>query len=149
MSDTRENHKYKNESKEEMLAFTGGDLMAACMDHKNPNVYKLYNGETVNDADEKTAADRDLFAKIISMISDQRLKINLATMYKGKGMDALQAIKDEWEHGSADDRESNSCDDYFGMLFGEVPSADITAEEFTTMCNKLYTARAEVNACSK
>ena len=38
---------YRNTSKEEMMAFTGAYLMAACMKHSDPNVYKLYNNVTV------------------------------------------------------------------------------------------------------
>ena len=86
---------YRNSNKEEMLAFTGGYLMSACMKHDDVNVYKLYNGETVRDAAERLSANQALFAIIIGMIDDYSLVTPLATQHRGEGLDALQAIKDE------------------------------------------------------
>ena len=46
-SRNNKHYMYKNESKEEMLAFTGAYLMAKCMKDTNANVYRLYNGSVV------------------------------------------------------------------------------------------------------
>ena len=94
---------YRNESKEEMLAFTGAYLMAKCMNHSDPNVYIRYEGQDVANAEHRAAADKSLFGIIIGMIDNHALVTTLATMYKGKGQEALSAIREEWEDGDSDD----------------------------------------------
>ena len=135
---------YRNESKEEMLAFTGAYLMAACMKHSDENVYKLYNKQVVADANERIIAEKNLFAEIVSMIADHTLVTTLATLHVGKGTDALQAVKDQWEDGDADNRESNAHDTYYGTLYPCTLTADLSPEEFATKCNLLHTARTEL-----
>lgn len=140
---------YRNQSKEEMLAFTGAYLMAACMKHSDPNVYRLYEGKTVDDAADRLSANTALFAIIIGMIDDHSLVTTLATMCKGEGQDALQAIKDEWEDGDADDKESNAHKAYYSTLFPCKLTADTTPEDFTASCNLLHTARTELSSTNR
>ena len=73
MSDTNITNKhraYMNKSKEEMLAFTNGILMAKAMKHTDTNVYKLFNKQTVTNVDDRKLANQALFAEIIDMIGD-------------------------------------------------------------------------------
>ena len=148
---THKHYLYMNKSKEEMLAFVNGRLMAKAMKHTDPNVKRLYNRHAVADPDAKEKANQALFAEIIDMIGDNTLITTLATLHSGDGQASIQAIKDEWEDGDADNQESNAHATYYRTLYDSAIklSADITAEEFNTKCNLLHTSRTELSTSDR
>ena len=146
MSDTHKHYMYMNKSKEEMMAFTNGYLLAKCIKNTNANVYELYQGNDVANANDKKLANQAFFAEIIGMIGDHVLVTTLATLHTNDGVAALQAIKDEWEDGDTDNKESNAVATYFTTLYDSAKAltADVTPEEFNTKCNLLHTCRLEL-----
>ena len=48
---------YKHKDRAEMMAFTQGYLMSACIRHSNPDVYKAYHGDTTQDAYVRVQGD--------------------------------------------------------------------------------------------
>ena len=142
---------YMNKNKEEMLAFTNGRLMAKAMKHTDTNVFRLFNKQTVADDNDRDMANRALFAEIIDMVGDHTLVTTLATLYAGDGQAALQAIKDEWEDGDADNQESNAHATYYRTMYdsSQKMTTDITAEEFNNKCNLLHTSRSELSSTDR
>ena len=120
MSDSTNSNKryvYMNQSKEEMMAFTNAYLLAKCIKNTDPNVLRLFKGETVTDAGDHLTANQALFAEIIDMVGDHSLVTTLATLHTNDGKAALAAIKAEWEDGDADNQESNACATYYRTLY--------------------------------